>query len=216
LEDHLLDNPIYASDVDDLIHRKQFSMQLADDRSILQFFYQYDSRESQLHKARLGYYCAQPNTEISKISSEVESDESASRYVEQLTSLANKTIGKTQSGGQAESVIDSSYSIDGPVNWIRIDYDPSEIRGILHHSCHMHISFFTHSRIVVSGIPSPRQFTEFVLATFYPDIYRQHRLDHEDRFVNQDMINSFNEIHFPPDDVKLCSQVVHIRIPSNT
>jgi hypothetical protein len=34
------------------------------------------------------------------------------------------------------------------------------------------------TRVPVDGVPTPRQFLEFVFACFYPDDYRKHRLPH--------------------------------------
>ncbi|AFE05185.1 hypothetical protein COCOR_03371 [Corallococcus coralloides DSM 2259] len=86
---------------------------------------------------------------------------------------------------------DLSLELQGPsddelVSWIRIDFDPAAKRkGVLHHDCHLHVAGFPHMRIPVTAVPSPRQFVDFVMATCYPDIYRQHRLADPHSFVDQ-------------------------------
>lgn len=66
---------------------------------------------------------------------------------------------------------------DAVVSWIRFDYDPSaKETGILHHDCHLHLAGFPHMRIPVTAVPSPAQFVDFVMATCYPGIYKEHRL----------------------------------------
>ena len=61
--------------------------------------------------------------------------------------------------------------------WVRIDYDDAAAAGVLHSACHLHLHGFPEARIIVDGIPGPRQFVEFIVAACYPNYYEIHRLD---------------------------------------
>jgi len=72
---------------------------------------------------------------------------------------------------------------------------------------------FKDARLVVAGVPGPRQFVELVIAMCYPDYYRVHRLDESGKFgaaanlseVNVCCRDAFNEEEE--------SYIIHIRVP---
>ena len=124
---------------------------------------------------------------------------------------------------KAYSDSDSIYNL--PAAWMRIDYDPNaKERGIIHHGCHMHLSNFADTRFIVSGIPSPRQFIEFIIASAYPAKYAEHRLELDTtsndgsriwRYRNPQQIDNLNRECMPLDEVPIYKQLSHFRVPSN-
>ena len=64
----------------------------------------------------------------------------------------------------------------GLVEWLRVDYDPTAASPIVHAACHVHICGLSGARVAINGVPNPRQFFEFIVATFYPEDYDRKRL----------------------------------------
>lgn len=194
----IFEPPIRRSIVASLIKNRQYSFKIFDDDSIIQLFYQYAPDNEALIEAHLSYY----NSGFT------------------VTELEEKNIFKNE-----ESVtifeVPISYSPEFPVDlsndplvpWIRIDYDPEEHNGPLHHACHMHISLLDNCRIPLSQVPSPRQFIEFVMAFFYPEQYRITRLD--DNWQPKDFVKmcSFNEDCFQLINDEVYEILPHICIP---
>jgi hypothetical protein len=104
---------------------------------------------------------------------------------------------------------------DCPVSWLRIDYEPMFTKGILHHDCHMHLSGFPEARCVVAGVPNPRQFVEFVMATCYPELYKEHRLDNDGTYRNIQRITDVNADCFTIESSLAYQQLTHLRIPTS-
>jgi hypothetical protein len=100
-----------------------------------------------------------------------------------------------------------------PVGWLRVDFDPSAQRSVLHAGCHMHISLFPEARIQVSGIPNPKQFVEFILATFYPDMYANHRLDEQLAFRDEAHMSSVNSPSADYAEDAGYRYITHMRVP---
>ena len=83
---------------------------------------------------------------------------------------------------------------DCPVGWLRFDYDNSSDRGLYHPISHLHISLFPNCRIALNKIPSPRQFIEFVICYFYPEIYKEKGiLDDEGNLIDKDRMKNINQ-----------------------
>src|SRR5690606_6401927 len=61
-------------------------------------------------------------------------------------------------------------------SWLRIDFDPGAAKDCLHYHSHLHTNMGADVRIPVKRVPTPKQFVEFVVASFYPEIYRVLRL----------------------------------------
>jgi hypothetical protein len=104
---------------------------------------------------------------------------------------------------------------DGPVNWLRIDYEPTFAKGVLHHDCHMHLSAFPLARCVVAGVPNPRQFVEFVMAVCYPETYKAHRLGQDGEYANPNKITEVNSKCFSAVEHLAYKQIIHLRIPAS-
>jgi hypothetical protein len=94
--------------------------------------------------------------------------------------------------------------------WVRMDFDRDGARGMLHSACHLHLHGFPEGRIIVDGIPGPRQFVEFIVASCYPDYYRVHRLDGENP-PQTATIEKINSCTLPLDDVP--APILHIALP---
>ena len=103
-----------------------------------------------------------------------------------------------------------------PVGWLRIDYDPANARGILHSRCHLHISLFPAARFLVHGVPSPRQFIEFIASACYPGLYETVRADHSGAFREEVRVSSVNRPSVPFPEEPSCRYVTHLRVPGPT
>lgn len=105
---------------------------------------------------------------------------------------------------------------DAPVSWLRIDFAPDDARGVLHHECHMHISGFSHARLAVLGVPTPRQFIEFIMALCYPHIYHKHRkLDEHGLYPDENTIININTPSIPLENTSLSRSMTHVCVPFN-
>lgn len=102
---------------------------------------------------------------------------------------------------------------DSLAHWLRIDYDPLHAIGVLHHDCHMHLSAFPYARLVVAGVPNPKQFVEFIMALCYPQIYEKHRLNENGQYITDEHILTVNAKCVPLLDHKVFSQIAHFRMP---
>jgi len=198
-EPQRLPDIVRLSDVQVLEKTKQYSFQIVDDGSILQLFYQYRRDNVTLSNAALSYYSTLTPQE---------SLEEADPSLEEIFSAVS-------SPGESE-LPDFNIKVDDDplVPWIRIDFSPQSNRHLLHHTCHMHISLLEHARIPLSGVPSPRQFIEFIIALFYPEHYRSHRLDSYGNPSDLNRLRAFNDLCFPPTVGDVFSILPYIRIPT--
>jgi hypothetical protein len=219
-ESFMLDHPVMASDISSLVDKKQYTFQVVADGSAFQIYYKYDRTGRILQSASLGFYCAKADDHIlAKFSTETSPTESAG------TDILNE-----DGNVDGEDIIDIStenklsevdeeagpFSLkDGPISWLRIDYEPTAVKGVLHHECHMHLSPFPDARWVVAGVPNPRQFVEFVMSTCYPETYKNHRLDASGIYAkkNKEKIADINATCFPIAESTVFKQIVHLRIP---
>lgn len=103
---------------------------------------------------------------------------------------------------------------DAPVGWLRIDYDPSSFRRALHPLCHMHISLFPNMRFPVDGVPSPKQFIDFIALVCYPDVYQSMHIGEDGNFSDINRMLSANSPFFHLDDPESYKVLTHIRIPT--
>lgn len=186
--------PIAHSEVVQLYEAGQYSFQTTDG-SLLQLSYSYARSRDELVEARLAFY------KVDEQSWEVEEPIRAEGDGESL--------GSTGSPNYDEAVIYRPISI----SWLRIDYSPKSACGVLHNSCHLHLSAFPAARVAVAGVPTPRQFVEFVVALCYPDIYRNHRLDNGGNYREPVRLETVNSdcVAFREDLVY--RQITHFRVP---
>ena len=211
----MLDHPVMASHVSELFDEGQYTFQIIEDGSLIQMYYQYNSKGDELMAARLAFYSAR-------------TDEYKRTHLSSPAEIVTNTvpdISGFSAIGEAESTLDDMYEAtaskvspisfaDGPVSWLRIEYEPRASRGILHHDCHMHLSAFPYSRFVVAGIPTPTQFIEFIMSFCYSQIYKEHRLTEKGLYANSTKITAINSTCFPIVDSVVFSQIAHFRIPT--
>jgi hypothetical protein len=171
----------------------QYSFQ-ASDGSLIQIYYSFASSTDELVEARLAFY---------KV------DQQSWDY-EEATQDEDLVQSGSFGGGTQEEKPSSTRS---SISWLRIDYSPKSAMGILHNSCHLHLSSFPSARLAVAGVPTPKQFMEFVMALCYPDIYRSHRLDNKGDYKDPLRLAAVNSDCVPFCDDLILSQITHIRIP---
>jgi hypothetical protein len=208
----IIKHPVLASHVSKLFREGQFTFQIAEDGSLIQIYYQYNRKGDTLTSARLAFYSTRSD-EGKRIASSIQPE----RSMEKVSGLpiTSDTI-DTKNKPDIPSDIDLTSSHDAPVSWLRIEYEPTAARGILHYDCHMHLSSFPHSRFIVAGIPSPAQFIEFIAAFCYPESYKKHRLDELGQYISSEKIDAVNATCFPLIYSSLFNQIAHFCIPINT
>ena len=82
----------------------------------------------------------------------------------------------------------TELDFDQPARWVRFDYRDSGLERVLHTDSHLHVSGLPGTRFAVAGLLTPKQFIEFIVAHFYPDIYKRFRLEEGIEF--NDLIDS--------------------------
>lgn len=211
----MLNHPVMASNVTTLADEGQYIFQINEDGSIIQLYYAYDKYGDELQSARLAYYSAMADNIVMK--NLIKAYKYAVRLAELTETDAvlpdhdeNLLI---ESAEVIEEETELRSLIDGPVSWLRIDYDPVHARGVLHHDCHMHLSTFPYSRLVVAGVPTLKQFIEFIMAFCYPEVYEKHRLDDEGQYINASHLEIINSGCVPLKDHNVFRQMAHMRIP---
>jgi hypothetical protein len=184
----ILPEPVKVDDVIKMAETGQYSFQVIDG-SLIQIYYEFDNYGRSIRNARLAYYSAPASeNELLEIVTDIE-DESYMQPVYE----------------QAEFPF---------VKWLRFDFAPETARGVLHHDCHLHISGFPDSRLMVRGIPTPKQFIEFIMAFCYKDIYQQYRLDEQGAYNDLQTIREINTPTITVEDSEIYQHIVCINIPS--
>ena len=75
------------------------------------------------------------------------------------------------------------------------------------------ISAFPYARLVVAGVPNPKQFVEFIMALCYPQEYEKHRLNENGQYITEKHILEVNSKCVPLLNHKVFNQIAHFRIP---
>ncbi len=99
------------------------------------------------------------------------------------------------------------------IPWLRFDYTQQYAAGVLHHESHMHISGFPRTRFAVSGVPGPRQFVEFVIASCYPEYYSAQRLDQNGTYRDPEEMSKLNVRCIHGQSNGVVDRIIHIRVP---
>lgn len=203
----MLKQPVMISDVIDLADSGQYTFQIAKDGSIIQIYYHYDLRGNEIKSACLAFYSTAVYKE--KMSPIFQSEPAAKS---KGADIFDENILNEEA---LEEAVDEQIPVsdDRPAHWLRIDYDPQHAMGVLHHDCHMHLSAFPYARLVVAGIPNPKQFVEFIMALCYPQVYEKHRLDGNGQYITEEHILTVNSKYVPLLDHKVFNQISHFRIP---
>lgn len=176
-------DPVQVSDIQILLKKRQYSFMVALDGAIIQLYYHFENSGRKLAKATLSYY----GRDVYEI-------DPADEFREDLI--------------QSESIIELQQ-----VPWLRFDYSPTEYNGVLHSECHLHIGGFPNSRLPVNGIPTPEQFIELIISQFYPDVYRNMRLNGEGLFNDPKKMKALNRECLRIKDRKIFPLSIHLSIP---
>src|SRR5262249_3029105 len=97
--------------------------------------------------------------------------------------------------------------------WIRIDYEPIASRGVLHGERHLHISGFPQSRFLVRGVPTPKQFVEFIMVLRYPEVYHERRLNGEGKYADAEHMKNVNSLSIACESNEAFALMTHIVVP---
>jgi len=186
--------PSSHADVVKLFEAGQYSFQTTDG-SLLQLSYTYAPSKDVLTKARLAFYKVDQQSWEARESGDPEA-------VEELIAPADSPKLEQPTVHRALSVA-----------WLRIDYSPKSSSGVLHNASHLHLSAFPSARILVAGVPTPKQFVEFVIAACFPEAYREHRLDNNGEYKEPGKMEAVNSQPVPLREDLTCRYLTHIRIP---
>lgn len=178
--------PNSGKDLQNLFENKQYSFVLSD-FSILQLYYKFKEDNETLLFARLAFYRLLGGTIDESPDLQDQEDE------------LGEEIGPLKSDEE------------GLIEWIRFDFDPSESRTLVHPECHAHVSGLTSARVPVVGVPSPRQFIEFIISVFYPDKYLKERAESDGTPKVSVDFNSYNRELFSV--TKHVAKTLHFRVP---
>lgn len=202
-----ISSPVRLSDVHQMDAEGQYTYVVGTDRSIFRMYYRFTSDLQNVTGASLAYFSTAH--EIKNYDFEI------------------MEYGVVPTGeGEVSEINHDDESGYGPaVGWIRFDYDPgAESLDVTHSLCHVHLSGFPGARLIVSGIPSPQQFVEFVFCSFYPNIYRSHRLKRINaasgpalwQFSESNVLERINRDQLTFNGEQNYSQIVHFRVPEKT
>lgn len=192
------DKGIFVSSpsIDDFIllrEKRQYSFQSDEDGGIFQLYYCFDPSGNSLIKANLSFY--KPCNVLSYDSDPL--------ICENLDDIEEENYDIEEESSQKF------------VSWIRIDYDPNNEGGVLHGESHMHVGGLPDARILVKGVPNPKQFVDFVMANFYPEAYRTHRCDADGKYNDVPKMIDINNPSLPVRDTEAYPLMSHIYIPVN-
>ena len=143
------------------------------------------------------------------------------RYERDGTTLTNSTLSYYEGKSDSQDV-DEEETIDPTTDdersfarWLRIDFDSADRRCALHNDCHLHLSGLPGGRVVLDGVPNPKQFVDLVMAWCYPDLYAEHCLDggHKGAYREARRQEWVHEDGFPSVDDVLFRQLIHLRVP---
>lgn len=176
-----------ADDIARLIEGKQYSFQVIEDGGIFQFYYECTRNGKDVVAAKLAYYGVR---------------------------------GFSQEDAPPDEEDDGDLGPEGSVSpglqnypaWLRIDYAPAQEKGVMHSCCHVHIGGFGEGRLVVKGLPSPRQFVELVFQLSYRETFRDHRLDGDGKYVDEAGLREWNKPLALMDGGKTEALCTHLRI----
>lgn len=181
----------------ELVENNQFSFQVLEDGSIFQLLYEFDASGEKLTRASLAYYGKPPIFN--------EEEPTPESFDQNDTELSEEGM------AEAEKEFCDLNSIS---RWLRIDYDCNENNSAVHGDCHMHVGGLPGARLLVRGVPGPAQFIEWVMALFYPETYRNHRLTTDGNFVDIAKLENANRKTVVFSDHEFYKYLTHISVPS--
>lgn len=183
-EHSMVPHALTLGHVAELATRRQYTFQVMEDGSVLQLLYTFNAAGDSVIACQLAYYAGRPAAAL-----ELQAEEE----------------GYEEVGGRDDNSL---------VPWIRVDYDPIGARGVLHGDCHLHMSGLPEARLLVCGVPNPKQFVEFILAVCYPETYRTRRLHENGEYVDIDRIRGINDPSIACGPIGVFEVMTHIRVPA--
>jgi hypothetical protein len=129
--------------------------------------------------------------------------------------LAYYQVGSSYQIDEAINVYPSEdESNDTPAHWVRFDYVRTQRCRVLHMDSHLHVSGLPGIRIAVEGVPTPKQFVEFVISHFYANTYQSFRLHGDQQFMNTDQIDQINSERITlHQDAPMYRRLPHVKMP---
>lgn len=206
-------SPLILSEVIRLAEAGQYTFRLSPDGSLLQMHYEWDER-GRLLKAGLAYLARRPLVDeaedflpapggLEDVEQCNDDDEEGGEVDE---------LDRERKQEQEEMLL--GLDEDSVAPWVRFDFDPGAgKRGVLHHDTHLHLVGFPRTRVAVSGVPTPRQFIEFVISSFYPTEYVARRLDDDYAFRDPRVVENLNEKVHPTFGATPLHLVAHLALP---
>lgn len=110
---------------------------------------------------------------------------------------------------------DERDELTSVVKWVRFDYGCTGLGRVLHMDSHLHVSGLPGIRFAVTGVPTPKQFIEFLISHFYPVKYQEARLTPGQQFEQFTTIDNINAAFLSPlhDLRDVYRRISHFRIP---
>lgn len=208
---------VAVNDLKVLAEKRQWSFQVAQDGALIQLYYAFNKRDGELDEATLGYYALPgayeaAESQISDGEMQASSEDQDETGEEEIQlRAAEASSGYVLQHMYAYEAIEPDQAV--AVRAIRIDYDRRFPESPIHHTCHIHFSGYPATRIAVDGIPTPRQFLEFVFLAFYPDVFRTRRLRDGGEFRNVAYVQAICSVAFPSTMKQLGNLVCHLSFP---
>lgn len=190
----MFDEPLRSADVITLQERSQYTYQVGADGGMIQLYYDFSIGEKSLASASLGFY------RIDSVPDERD-EEQEDEKIQSLNTIGGDTKPNERT-----------------VSWMRLDYKPEDSGSVCHGASHLHCGGFRDVRLFVEGVPTPHQFVEFVMASFYQRTYEKHRLDLSRRYSEESFhkIREFNNTSFNIPSNNLNRLITHLQIPNFT
>lgn len=209
-------NFLRLRDVIDLIANQQYSFQIARDDSIIQMYYLFSDTGESLIKANLAYYgtipwgtgTALPYTLSPQGALPIETIESI-----EIDEESEENDENIQEFDEGEMFWPSGDSFLKHVGWMRLDYNKDEQSTLIHPRAHLHLAGMADARIPFKGIPSPAQFVEFIISSYYPKDYIANRYDDKGSLVKQTGLSDTLGSHCIIDNSNVTSICVHFAVP---
>jgi hypothetical protein len=204
----------------ELIEKGQYSFQVAEDGGIVQIYYEFDQDGRVLKSANLGYYGGSitlsiPNRAADSMGVIISDTETRPTQGNAGTIETPLEISAAEEQIWSGSIVSGETQKDEFISWFRFDFDSSRVQGILHGLCHLHIGGLPNSRLLVKGLPNPRQFIELIIASCYPELYRKHRLDQNGQYVDLEPISSVNEKSAFTEEGDIFKRIIHFFVPGS-
>jgi hypothetical protein len=199
-------------DFEELLKKRQYSFELANDEAVVQMSYFFDKDQETLLSANLCFIQMFSVTSVPPADADVETghvDEAAEEGGRIDDIVVNNDVTEQLSQNVVEERTNEGIA------WLRIDYDPSAQRGILHGASHMHVAGMPQARLLLKGVPTPRQFIEFIFAVNYPDTYRAHRLDDNGNFNDAPRMAQVNSPFLKLQCGEAFQYMTHVLVPGN-